>query len=582
MAESADHAPLATRSAFPNQHRASRPVMLIGFQEQANLGLGYLAATLRREGHAVQVFDFEADREQILNAAKALDPILIGFSLIFQFYVDRFSTLIRYLRKNGIACHFTMGGHFPSLSYQHTIKLIPELDSVVRFEGEATLLEMVNRLASEGDWREVAGIAYHDGESVVATALRPLVPDLDSLPYPDRDACRGTTTILGRRAVPMLASRGCIRTCSFCSIHVFYRVAPGKVVRTRKPALVVEEMRLLYEKDGVTIFSFQDDDFPLYGVVWQRWARDFVSELHRNRLPGRIIWKINCRADAVDPVLFSEMREAGLISVYMGLESGSEQGLNTLHKQITVEQNLRAVAILKKLGIMFEFGFMLFDPSTTFESVADNLNFLRTIVGDGSAAATFCRMVPYDGTPIKDELARSNRLRGDICHPDYDFLDPRIDGFFQAINRMVHVSGWIHGIGSLTVQLQHVKAELAVMEALFPPLPGLASYRATVRRITSSANEVLFRVVDDVLHEYRDGRPHPWTPQRVKGACEGLQEELLGERNSFVSDNQAILMRALQDSASGLSAAESELDTNSARVIASIQPESADILSSPD
>jgi len=71
-------------------------------------------------------------------------------------------------------------------------------------------------------------------------------------------------------------------------------------------------MRQLHERDRITIFSFQDDDFPLYGVVWQRWARDFVSERHRNGLPGRIIWKINCRADAVDPELFPELRIVGL------------------------------------------------------------------------------------------------------------------------------------------------------------------------------------------------------------------------------------------------------------------------------
>jgi len=522
----------------------SRPVMLIGFQEQANLGLGYLAATLRRVGYRVQVFDFEQERERILAAAKSLDPILIGFSLIFQFYVDRFGALIRYLRDNGVGCHFTIGGHFPSLSCQHTLELLPELDSVVRFEGETTLLEMVDRLSRGRDWRDIAGIAYCSGDQVIATEPRPLVPDLDSLPYPERDACRGTT-ILGRRAIPMLASRGCIRTCSFCSIHVFYRVAPGKVVRTRKPAKVVEEMRVLHERDGITIFLFQDDDFPVYGVVWQRWAREFVAELHRSGLPGRVIWKINCRADAVDPVLFAEMRDAGLFMVYMGLESGSEEGLTTLHKQITVEQNLRAVATLKELGIMFEFGFMLFDPSTTFESVNDSLDFLRTIVGDGAAPATFCRMIPYDGTPIKDQLAREGRLKGDICHPDFDFLDPRVDVFFQALNRMVHVSGWIHGIGALTVQLQYVKGEVAAMQALFPPLDGFAEYREAVREITASANAVLFRVVDDVLRQYRNGEPHRWTPRKVRHECVQFQETLLEERNSFVSHNQEILIKAL-------------------------------------
>ena len=520
-------------------------VMLIGFQEQANLGLGYLAATLRCQGYRVTVFDFEQERERILAAAKSLNPLLIGFSLIFQFYVDTFDELIRYLRDNGVTCHFTMGGHFPSLSYQHTMELIPGLDSVVRFEGEATLLELADRLSRGNDWHDVMGIAYRKGDEVLATTLRPLVPDLDALPYPERDAGRGTS-ILGRRAIPLLASRGCIRTCSFCSIHVFYRVAPGKVVRTRKPGKVVEEMRLLYERDGITIFLFQDDDFPVFGVVWQRWAREFIAELHRNQLPGRVIWKINCRADAVDPVLFAEMRDAGLFMVYMGLESGSEQGLATLHKQINVEQNLRAVATLKEVGIMFEFGFMLFDPSTTLDSVADNLDFLRAIVGDGAAPATFCRMIPYDGTPIKDELERAGRLKGDICHPDYDFLDPRVDALFQELNKMVHVSGWIHGIGALTVQLQYAKGEVAALAALFPPLDGFREYRETVRAITASANEVLFQIVEEVLGEYRDGRYHRWTPRRVKEACVNFQQNLLRERNAFVSRNQATLMRSLE------------------------------------
>src|SRR6516162_3318459 len=118
-----------------------------------------------------------------------------------------------------------------------------------------------------------------------------------------------------------------------------------------------------------SIFLFQDDDFPLFGPAWRRWARDLVGELHRNGLPGRVAWKINCRADAVEPQLFTEMREAGLYMVYMGLESGTEEGLKTLHKQISVEQNIRAVEILKQIGALFEYGFMLLDPSSTFDSV---------------------------------------------------------------------------------------------------------------------------------------------------------------------------------------------------------------------
>ena len=102
---------------------------------------------------------------------------------------------------------------------------------------------------------------------------------------------------------------------------------------------------LLHEELGTTIFLFQDDDFPLFGAVWRRWANQFVDELERTGLAKKVIWKMNCRADAVDRDLFIRMRDAGLYLVYMGLESGNEQGLETLHKQITVQQNLKAVEI---------------------------------------------------------------------------------------------------------------------------------------------------------------------------------------------------------------------------------------------
>jgi hypothetical protein len=469
---------------------------------------------------------------------------MLGFSLIFQFYVNRFGELIRCLRRHGVDCHFTMGGHFPSLSCEHTLDIIPELDSVVRFEGELTLLELADLVSVGADWRGVLGIAYRNAGKTISTPLRPLIRDLDELPYPERQA---SMRLLGRQVMPILASRGCVRTCSFCSIHVFYRTAPGKVVRTRKPARVVEEMSMLHRERGITVFLFQDDDFPLYGAVWRRWAQEFVDALHHSGLVGRIIWKINCRADAVDVDLMTAMRDAGLYMVYMGLESGSEEGLTTLHKQITVEQNLRAVELLKSLRLMFEYGFMLFDPSTTFASVRDNLKFLRAIVGDGGSPASFCRMVPYDGTPIKTELAASGRLTGDVVQPDYDFLDPRIDAFFHALNHMVHVSGWIHGIGALTPQLQYAKAEVAAITALFPPLPGFAEYREHLRRITQMANDLLFRVVEDVSYVYSDGAPERWSADAVREACERFREDLLSARNGFIARNQAILLEALRE-----------------------------------
>ncbi len=525
------------------ERNTSRPVMLVGFQNQGNLGLGYLTAVLRQYGYTAHVVDIEQDPEKILEIAKETNPILIGFSLIFQFYIDRYAVLLNCLRTAGIDCHFTMGGHFPSLSYQQTLDLVPELDSVVRFEGETTLVELVDAVSMGTDWRDIHGIAYRRGDQVVATTARPLLEDLDQLPYPDRDY--EPEAVLGRSIMPILASRGCARTCSFCSIHTFYRAAPGRIVRTRKPAEVVREMRTLHEERGITIFLFQDDDFPLFGTVWRRWANEFVDELHRNELPGKVIWKMNCRADAVERDLFIRMRDAGLYLVYMGLESGSEQGLETLHKQITVEQNIKAVNILKSIGLMWEYGFMLLDPSSTFESVRENLNFLRTIIGDGCLPVTFCRMLPYDGTPIKDELVRTGRIRGDICNPDYDFLDPRLEEFYEGLTSVVNVRGWIHGLEAVTIQLSCAWHEVATMERLFPELPGMTEYKETLREITKSSNALLLQVVEDLSYVYSDNAPNKWSRDEVEAQREQVLTQLLAERDAFVFGNQDILMSAL-------------------------------------
>jgi anaerobic magnesium-protoporphyrin IX monomethyl ester cyclase len=521
----------------------SRPVMLVGFLAQANLGLGYLASRLREQGYRVEIVDFELAPDRVLEIAQSLNPILIGFSLIFQFYIERFHSLIALLRKAEMTCHFTMGGHFPSLSYQHALELIPELDSVVRFEGEDTLLELVDLIGSGRDWRDVQGIAYRWAEKIVANPLRQLVDDLDRLPYPDREF--EPEMVLGHPIMPILASRGCARTCSFCSIHMFYRAAPGKVVRTRKPAEVVREMRYLFDNRGATIFLFQDDDFPLFGPVWRRWAREFIAELGRSGLVGRVLWKISCRADAVDAELFAEMRAAGLYFVYMGLESGTEEGLKTLHKQITVEQNLRAVELLKKLDLAFQFGFMLFEPSSTFESIRENLEFLHAIVDDGSVAVTFCRMIPYDGTPIKDELVRTGRLKGDICHPGYDFLDSRLDRFYYALTQVVDLRGWVHGYGSLSPQLNIASNEVTVLERLFPPLPDLAEYKQTLRELTKASNDILFQIVEDTARAFSDNIPNRWTKELLDGECQRFLKKLLNVRNGYMLRNQAQLLQAL-------------------------------------
>jgi radical SAM superfamily enzyme YgiQ (UPF0313 family) len=517
-------------------------VILIGFQEQGNLGIGYVASTLSEHGFPVRILDFRERRESILDAIRNTEPALVGFSLIFQYYVPKFRDLASYLRDNGVRCHFTSGGHYPSLRYEHVLRDVPELDSVVRFEGEITTVALMQCLVEGRNWHGVAGIAYREDDGYVATRPRPLTADLDELPFPARPL-ESALAVLGKRASPIMASRGCCRDCSFCSIRQFYGQVPGKKVRVRNPAKVVEEMKALHEENGTSIFLFQDDDFPVWGAFGRRWVAHFTDSLRTEGLYGRVIWKISCRCDEVEPALFAHMRDAGLYVVYLGIESGNEAGLRALNKRLTVADSLRAVRVLQDVGLAFTYGFMLFDPSSTFQSVRENVTFLKQITAGGAAPVVFCRMLPYAGTPIEERLAKEGRLRGSVENPDYDFVDPRLDSYFAALNEVV--ADWIQGSDALVNQLNFAWQEYWVLRRLFPPVAGLQAYQCFLRSMTSRYNEFLLGRVEETSRAFENGAGSVLSAGEFQAARRRFSEELLEKRDSFILGNQEALMASL-------------------------------------
>jgi radical SAM superfamily enzyme YgiQ (UPF0313 family) len=419
----------------------------------------------------------------VLSAIEKHTPRLVGFSIIFQYTLDDFARLAAGLRAAGVNAHFTVGGHFPSLRPHRVLEAMPHIDSVVRFEGELTTLELLRKLSMPQAWPSIEGLAFRRGSEITCNPLRPLIPDLDTLPLPSRTHTLSIPR--GIRFASMLASRGCRHNCSFCSIRQFYGSPPGPLRRIRSPKSVADEMQTLHNDKGVQFFIFQDDDFAARAKQQRQWVEEFLAALDERGLSDTIAWRIACRVDDIDQELIMRCRDRGLIAVYLGVEAGNEQGLKTLNKQVTVAQNLSAIETLKRIGLTFEIGFMLFDPDSTVESVAQNVDFLRHVTGDGSCPTNFCKMRPYSGTPIKERLLKEGRLKGTLGQPDYDFLDPRLDWYALFVGKVFHVRNF--DMLGLVERLRSAKTD-QILTRKFMNEPSADEYERALRSLTSRVN----------------------------------------------------------------------------------------------
>lgn len=481
---------------------SSKSVVFIAFQERENLGIGYMYAILSGAGYDVQVIDFRKDKEKILQELRELSPLLVGFSVIFENHIYDFQELIEYLRAHKIQCHFTAGGHFASLRPEELYKIAPALDSMVRFEGEHTILELAKHLWQGKDWKKISGISYMADGTLINNELRPLEADLDNFPIPYRPPLQEYA--LDKKYATLLAGRGCIYDCIFCDIREFYSPPPGPVKRIRKPEKVVEEMAFLQKEHDCRVFLFQDDDFPLKTSRTSAWVEEFCQALKDQNLMGQIMWKINCRPDEVEQDLFELMKNHGLFKVYLGIEDGTDAGLKRMNKGLGVEDHIEGIRILKDLEISIDYGFMLYQPASTYKSVDENLCFLEEICRDGSMPVFFLKMMPYLATRIERELREQGRLKGKPGFLDYGFQDPSMDDFYTFVSD--NFNAWFHDPGGVNNYFKWVINYLAVYNFFHGYHPNMESIAYSITRQLSEANDFVIKVMRELSSLFESGK----------------------------------------------------------------------------
>ncbi len=475
-------------------------VILVGPEFEENLSLRYLAAALREAGHTASLarFDSLEHVDGVVQQVLREQPGLVGLSMVFQVRAREFCELAQALRRAGYTGHVTAGGHFITFAYEPILRDVPELDSVVRQEGEETIVELadaVERGATTQELAQIPGMVVRaDLCGLHVAPPRRQVADLDALPFPARDT--PPELHLGVPTAYLVSSRGCYADCDYCCIFAWHEAASGKRYRLRSVENVVQEMAILYHERGIRFFVFHDDNFFLPTATGNRKRFEaFRAEIRKRKLDG-IGLMLKLRPNDFDDDNLQILKDIGLLRVFVGIENASQNQLKSLGREATIEQIEYCLDMPREFGVYASYNILLFDPYTTLDDVATNLRFMRE---HSYFPFNWCKVEPYAGTALEKRYMKEGRLRGDYFGYDYEIDDPRARLMYDLLLPAFYYRNFnYYGLANLNIGLGY---HCALLKHFYPHLcsPELvAQGRRIVNDINSNTLDLLERTLEFV------------------------------------------------------------------------------------
>lgn len=339
---------------------------------------------------------------QALSVIMQYRPDVVGISCKSQTFASG-RVLARLIRKVSPGSCIVVGGPHAAMVGADILQE-PQVDIVVRGEGEQTLVEVLRAIESGSDLAGVAGIAFRRDGRIVQTPDRPLREDLDSLPWPHSAAAQSLHDYEQYPAQAfshVFATRGCPYNCFFCGSRNVW----GRRVRFRSAGNVVEELKSL-QAMGVRRAHFDDDTF---GV-----RRPYIDELCgliARRCPG-LRWSCELHVNLIDDETVEQMARAGCESIQLGIESGNDEVLRQIRKGFGIERAVAAADTIRRHGIRVQAFFMVGFPQETEGTLADTVAAMRRIRG----ILSYSIFTPYPGTEAF-EHCRSRGLVDEAFDP---------------------------------------------------------------------------------------------------------------------------------------------------------------------
>jgi anaerobic magnesium-protoporphyrin IX monomethyl ester cyclase len=364
--------------------------------------VAYLTGSLRRAGfddiHFIDAMTNNIDDTALGTMIADIAPDVVGVTAITP-SIYRAEDVLRIARDQVPGALRVLGGVHATFMYKQVLSEAPWVDVIVRGEGEEIITELMLAVR-DGRWpaqkRQIKGLAFIDGQEIVATQAASTVKDLDGID-PDWTILDWEKYIYiplnTRVAIPNMA-RGCPFTCSFCSQWKFWRD-----YRVRDPIKVVDEIERLVNDQGVGFFILADEE----PTINRKKFIQFCEELIARGLPDRVKWGINTRVTDIyrDRDLLSFYRKAGLVHVSLGTEAAAQMKLDQFNKETKVEENKTAIRLLREADILVEAQFIVGLDNETPETLNETYKMAWDWQPD---LANWAMYTPWPFTPLFQEL----------------------------------------------------------------------------------------------------------------------------------------------------------------------------------
>lgn len=385
------------------------------------LGILNLAAYLETKDKNVDidVLDCQAERVDWKGLEKRIEsfnPEIVAPSALATCNTHTVIRTLETAKKVNPNITTVVGGqHFTALA-EESLKAHPEIDFVVRGEGERTLTELVQTLERKTPTSNVNGISFRNREEIIHTPDRQLIENLDALPFPgyhfveDQMKKYHFQMMAGTVGYALVeASRGCPHHCTFCSQWRFW----GGTWRKKSSKRIADEMEYCHREFGSSFLWLTDDNFGLGEK-----ASELCDELIKRDISEDIMWFQQVRCDDIveHADILPKMRRAGNRWMLVGLESHSSETLETFRKGIDPAYAIKAMDLLKNNDIFAQATFIIGERKDSHESIERLREFTNKVDPD---LAIFMVLTPFPGTDLY-QAARQNGWIEDENWVNYD------------------------------------------------------------------------------------------------------------------------------------------------------------------